>query len=238
MANLESLPSDLLYEILLKISSNSYADLCLAKVSSKTLNNISNEAGFLRNVDLINIILPWKWDVHGRVGAFFSRCLAAGNPSAQLRRGLSLIFFEHNLQAGCDFIQMASDNGFLMGKYCHTMLHLTMDGTSEVFNSVKALSREDAKKMRLTMEKIFMPAFNFQKPEELVEMVFQAYKKSLSTRICGCLKVPDMQWMGDEYLLETYGDQLCESCFWKLECANLWWVVPSFAMDWPRFLHQ
>ncbi|ESQ51087.1 hypothetical protein EUTSA_v10023077mg [Eutrema salsugineum] len=76
-------------DILLKITSRSYAALCKARVFSKHLNEISNEEGFLRAVDLITLTIPWLWDQHGRVNAFFRRCLECKNPTAQPTRPFS-----------------------------------------------------------------------------------------------------------------------------------------------------
>ncbi|XP_024006456.1 uncharacterized protein LOC112082968 [Eutrema salsugineum] len=151
--NITSFPSDLLNEILLKTASSSYADLCRARISSKTLNDISNEKGFNKFVDLISLKKPWVWDQHGRMTTFFGCCLESGNPTSLFLRGVYVFFYEENLQAGLAIIKDASHAECLMATYCHTMLCLTMDGSDEVFNSSIDLSRADAVEMRMAMNR-------------------------------------------------------------------------------------
>ncbi|ESQ50671.1 hypothetical protein EUTSA_v10023136mg [Eutrema salsugineum] len=231
--NFNSLPSDILCDILLKITSRSYGGLCRARVSSKHLNEISNEEGFLRAADLITLTIPWVWDQHGRVDAFFQRCLECRNPTAQYLRGVSLIFYEDSIQEGFDLIKVSSNGGCLMATYSVVMFSLTIDGSHDVFNHIRGILPAEATKMRKTMQHINRCPTTYKKPDAFHKPVFHVFAKAQS-RSCACMNLPNQHWMDDESLVDSYGDKLCSPCFWMLECAIFWKTIPGFANEWPR----
>ncbi|ESQ38571.1 hypothetical protein EUTSA_v10029364mg [Eutrema salsugineum] len=174
--------------------SHAIAAALAAWVSSKHLNEISNEEDFLRAVDLITLTIPWVWDQHGRVDAFFQRCLECRNPTAQYLRGVSLIFYEDSIQEGFDLIKMSSNGGCLMATYYMVMFSLIMDGSHDVFNHIRGILSAEATKMRKTMQHINRCPNTYKKPDAFHEPVFHVFAKAQS-RSCACMNLPNQHWM-------------------------------------------
>ncbi|XP_024016284.1 putative F-box protein At1g67623 [Eutrema salsugineum] len=144
MANsfdISSLPSDMLFQILMQTTNILFADLCRARVAMRQMNEISREVGFYKSVDLISLHVPFRIDENGTVASFYTRCLESGNPRAFYLRGISFFFHENNVHEGLRLIKDAADHDCLMAKYVYHMLRLTLDGRIEDFERVGDITR-------------------------------------------------------------------------------------------------
>ncbi|XP_024009458.1 uncharacterized protein LOC112084541 [Eutrema salsugineum] len=212
MANsfdISSLPSDMLFQILMQTTNISFADLCIARVAIRQMNEISREVGFYKSVDLISLHVPFRIDENGNVASFYTRCLESGNPTASYLRGILFFFHENNVHEGLWLIKDVVDHDCLMGKYVYRMLHLTLDGRVEEFERIQR------KKMREALEANQRRPWSIQIPEVFHRQRAWVLQES-DKRKCGCPSISENIWP----LTDDDIDHLCHSCFWKHETLH------------------
>uniref|UniRef100_M1DM83 F-box domain-containing protein n=1 Tax=Solanum tuberosum TaxID=4113 RepID=M1DM83_SOLTU len=86
---IESLPRELLIDIVERIASYSLKDLMRVKLSSKVLNEVANEPSVYQKVILLSIpVFIWPCSVVRRCTSFLEMCRASGNLEALYRKGV------------------------------------------------------------------------------------------------------------------------------------------------------
>ncbi|KAH0650240.1 hypothetical protein KY284_030152 [Solanum tuberosum] len=112
---IESLPRELLIDIVERITSYSLKDLMRVKLSSRVLNEVVNEPSVYQKVTLVSI--PYRrWSIVQEAISFLEMCRASGNLEALYRKGV-FDFFNRNDPTALGMINQAADGGHIGASY-------------------------------------------------------------------------------------------------------------------------
>ncbi|KAF9622703.1 hypothetical protein IFM89_032883 [Coptis chinensis] len=107
---LETIPRDLVLEILVPLASSSLSDICNTKRSCKTLNELGNNSYVLRYVSLEGVEVV-QWEPSPELLSFLPRCEESGNPEALYRRGMVEYFCNNKHEDALKFLERATNLG-------------------------------------------------------------------------------------------------------------------------------
>uniref|UniRef100_M1BNA6 OJ1485_B09.11 protein n=1 Tax=Solanum tuberosum TaxID=4113 RepID=M1BNA6_SOLTU len=123
---IESLPRELLIDIVERIASYSLKDLMRVKL--RVLNQVANEPSVYQKVTLVNF--PYRrWSIVQEDISFLEMCRASGNLEALYRKGV-FDFFNRNDPTALGMINQAADGGHIGASYVLTIISIFNGGES------------------------------------------------------------------------------------------------------------
>ncbi|KAH0679352.1 hypothetical protein KY284_020437 [Solanum tuberosum] len=127
---IESLPREILIDIVEGIASYSLKDLMRVKLSSRVLNQVANEPSVYQKVILLNIpVFIWPCSVVRRYTSFLEMCRASENLEALYRKGV-YDFFNHSDSNGLGMLSQAADGGHISASYVLAIISIFNGGES------------------------------------------------------------------------------------------------------------
>ncbi|KAG5619632.1 hypothetical protein H5410_004850 [Solanum commersonii] len=125
---IESLPRELLIDIIERIASYSLKDLMRVKLSSKVLNQVANEPSVYQKVTLVNF--PYcRWSIFQEAISFLEKSRASGNLEALYRKSV-FDFFNRNDPTTLGMINQAADGGHIGASYVLAIISIFNGGES------------------------------------------------------------------------------------------------------------
>ncbi|KAH0712433.1 hypothetical protein KY285_007984 [Solanum tuberosum] len=125
---IESLPRELLIDIIERIASYSLKDLMRVKLSSRVLNQVANEPSVYQKVTLVNF--PYRrWSIVQEAISFLEMCRASGNLEALYIKGM-FDFFNRNDPTALGMINQAADGGHIGASYVLAIISIFNGGES------------------------------------------------------------------------------------------------------------
>ncbi|KAL9163678.1 hypothetical protein ABFS82_06G056700 [Erythranthe guttata] len=127
----DSIPHELVSEVLSRVASSSIKDIFNAKLSCKMLNEIAEDMYVYQHVSLDEVpIIPWKPISQEQV-TFLNTCLQSENPESLYRQAVLDYFNKTNLESTCMHLQKAVKNGHTGALYV-TCIVLLFSGDEEL----------------------------------------------------------------------------------------------------------
>ncbi|WRX33624.1 hypothetical protein QQP08_026111 [Theobroma cacao] len=117
--NINSLPREMLAEILRHAASNSIVDFRNVKLSCKAFLEASNDNHIFENVSMENIsLVPW----YKKEKIFLKRCKDAKNAEALYRTGMLKFFNKKKLESGLRYLKKAIKKNHVEAKYVYGII--------------------------------------------------------------------------------------------------------------------
>ncbi|KAK4708703.1 hypothetical protein R3W88_029628 [Solanum pinnatisectum] len=117
---IQSLPTELLIDIVERISSYSLKDLVNVKLSSRVLNQVANEPSIYQKVTLVDF--PYRrWSVVKEAISFLEMCRASRNLKALYRKSV-FDFFNRNDPTALGMINQAVDGDHIGAFYVFAII--------------------------------------------------------------------------------------------------------------------
>ncbi|EYU26998.1 hypothetical protein MIMGU_mgv1a013775mg [Erythranthe guttata] len=127
----DSIPHELVSEVLSRVASSSIKDIFNAKLSCKMLNEIAKDMYVYQRVSLDEVpIIPWK-PISQEQETFLNTCLQSENPESLYRQAVLDYFNKTNLESTCMHLQKAVKNGHTGALYV-TCIVLLFSGNEEL----------------------------------------------------------------------------------------------------------
>ncbi|XP_023549573.1 F-box protein At2g35280-like [Cucurbita pepo subsp. pepo] len=215
---IESLPNDLLIEVLAKVAACSFTDLVHAKLATKKFLEASSHNYIFQHASLENFH-KLLWNNSKEFWSFMEKCNNNGNPETLYRKGM-LEFFTHCREAsGMAYLKLSAQKGYPDACYVYGII-------------LYATSMEDegVKFLKICEEKLeFKLAECRRRIKEFVcylwveSKIYVLENDSSDRRSCesvikNCCKknVRRIGWdRNDED--DYYGEHTCQACKWNGE---------------------
>ncbi|XP_010242755.1 PREDICTED: putative F-box protein At1g67623 [Nelumbo nucifera] len=212
---MESLPDDLVVEILGHVASSSLSDLFNAKLSCSSFKELAEEKLILRSVSLDT---KASWKNPKKYASYFSDCLMAENPHACYLQGLGDYFSENRIDSGLELLQKAVSLGHQEATYLLGLIWFSCEATE--LQGIQLLNRLDNAKFKDA---------NFEECQRRLKKNLREVflNKRLCRRVIPCTK-PNCRNNGTSGVLRrgewTWEDRrdnnnsfCCQSCKWVIE---------------------
>ncbi|XP_004508629.1 putative F-box protein At1g67623 [Cicer arietinum] len=124
LTSIESLPRDLLLEVVTNVASQSFIDLHNMKMCCKDFLEVTEDKHVLQNISLDNFPLI-QWFLNERALSFLKRCMECENIESLFREGLREYFrYPNGNIDGLENLKKASQKGHKEAKYVYGMILL------------------------------------------------------------------------------------------------------------------
>ncbi|XP_023549317.1 putative F-box protein At1g67623 [Cucurbita pepo subsp. pepo] len=156
-STIESLPNDLLIEILAKVAAYSIKDLVHAKLATKEFLKASNHDYIFQHASTGNF-RTLRWKIDPEFWSFMGKCVNNGNPEALYRSGMLEFFSQCREANGMKYLKLSAQKDYLEACYVYGIILYT-----------KNLEDEGVKFLKICEEKLgFKMAHCRHKVEEFV----------------------------------------------------------------------
>lgn len=217
---LESIPGELLMEIVGRVASDSCQDLLNTKLSCKTLNEIGDDESIFRRVSLdkFPVITPPK-----SMASFLHRCYKAGNSEAIYRLGIKHYFENKDME----FLWRAANLGNSEAKYMIGIILILLHGGEAkqkgmkiIFDLKKSkISRHGIREIRKKFQSILKSYFRWSNKKSMVEHI-----RPICCTMHEHVKLMIDTWDGYEDV-----DSECQACRCDQELIHLWEPGATYA---------
>ncbi|KAE9454210.1 hypothetical protein C3L33_13896, partial [Rhododendron williamsianum] len=136
---INSLPSDLLVDVLSRVASSSFTDLFNSKLCCRDFRGAAEEECVLEQVSMVGFPVIHQWLKSEKVSWFLNQCVQIGNPEALYRQGMvtkslfpNLILAYLTLNARLEKLRRASEKGHAEASYVYGIILVCMGGQSSV----------------------------------------------------------------------------------------------------------
>ncbi len=212
---INSLPKELLIDVLGRVASVSFTDVFNAKLSCKDFLEVAEEDYIFQHVSLEKFpIIPCR--ITKEASYFLNRCEQFGNPESLFRQGVIDYFSLMRMESGLEFLKRASEKGHLEATYVYGIALLCSQSKQEGLKILSFLKRtqsrglkECRKRIRIAIRCMWIRNFIIVKQQALCscEKPCQVLKK-----IRG--------WESNNNELDEDDDSLCEVC--SCNCEVTW----------------
>ncbi|KAL7197037.1 hypothetical protein ACSBR1_036950 [Camellia fascicularis] len=127
---IESLPVELLVEVLALVASSSFTDLFNSKLCCREFLGVAEEKYILQHVSIEKFPVIHQWLKREEVSLFLNRCIQSGNPEALYRQGMVEYFSHMRMESGLEHLKRASEKGHVEASYVYGMILLSRGGQS------------------------------------------------------------------------------------------------------------
>ncbi|XP_023549459.1 putative F-box protein At1g67623 [Cucurbita pepo subsp. pepo] len=218
---IESLPNDLLIEVLAKVAAFSFTDLVQAKLATKEFLKASSHGYIFQHASLRNF-QKLIWNNNPEFWSFMEKCNNNGNPETLYQKGM-LEFFTHCREAsGLAYLKLSAQKGYPETCYVYGIILYAA-----------SLEDEGVKFLKICEAKLgFKLAECRRRVKEFVRYLWVKNKISLPEKdssdqrgcesvVKNCCKknVRRIGWDGndeDDY----YREHTCEACKWNEEVSR------------------
>ncbi|GMP69915.1 hypothetical protein CsSME_00028994 [Camellia sinensis var. sinensis] len=139
VASFESLPSEVVVEVLGRIASSSFTDFFNAKLSSKILNEAADDNYIYQQMSLEKFpVVPWR--VTTEASCFLNKCKESGNPEALYRQGVVDYFSLMRIESGLESLNRAASSGHGGALYVLSIIFLFSEDDEFKKQGIRILS--------------------------------------------------------------------------------------------------
>ncbi|XP_074375511.1 putative F-box protein At1g67623 [Apium graveolens] len=222
---LDSIPAELVIDIVARAATCSSKDLFNTRLSCKTLNKLGDDKFIIQHVSLDKFpVIPWK--ISDQQAIFWDRCINSGNSEAIYRRGIVHYFgrFGKGDRESCmECLQKAANLGHLEATYVTGMLGILLGGEikqrgMKIISDMKKSkmskhrTREAREKLLRTLQSNF-----WSSPESVVKQRWPT---------C-CTRHPHAKLVVQGW--ETHDVDLeCEACLCDQEILHVGSIIPDY----------
>ncbi|KAK6145460.1 hypothetical protein DH2020_022280 [Rehmannia glutinosa] len=133
-SSFESIPNELISEVLSRVAASSLTDMFNAKLSCKILNEIAEEKQVYQRVSLDKFpIVPWK-PLNEKQQVFLNKCQQSENPDFMYRQAVLDYFNKTDLRSACQHLEKAVKLGHIGSQYL-TCIILILCGDDELIKA-------------------------------------------------------------------------------------------------------
>ncbi|XP_074361617.1 putative F-box protein At1g67623 [Apium graveolens] len=219
---LDSVPKELLVEIVARVAASSFDDLFNIKFSCRTLNNSVDvdDKYITRHVSLEKFhVIPWTSNKQAEQAIFLDRCISSGNPEALYRHGIVQYFEKTEINSGIECLRRAANLGHLEAMYVLGII-LILHGGEDKEKGMKIIT--DMKKSQ-TRNKVKEIREKFSRTLKLMWVNNTMVVGQRRPRCCTVHRDAKSKF----HLWNKFADLDCEACCCDQEIINLWEIVPG-----------
>ncbi|KAK1358350.1 F-box domain-containing protein [Heracleum sosnowskyi] len=219
---LDSVPTELLVEIVARVAASSFDDLCNAKFSCKTLHDFDDvdDKYIIRRVSLDKFhIIPWTSNKQAKEAMFLDRCLDSGNPEALYRHGIIQYFGKTEINSGIECLRRAANSGHLVAMYVFGII-LILHGGEDKEIGMKIITDMKRSQTRNKIEEI---RESFSRTLQLMWVQNTMVVGKARPICCRTHRAANSTF----HLWKKFADLECEACCCDQEIINLWEIVPG-----------
>ncbi|KAG5521912.1 hypothetical protein RHGRI_034212 [Rhododendron griersonianum] len=216
-AMINSLPSDLLVDVLARVASSSFTDLFNSKLCCRDFRGAAEEECVLEQVSMVGFPVIHQWLKSEKVSWFLNQCVQIGNPEALYRQGMVEYFSSMRMESGLEKLRRASEKGHAEASYVYGIILVCMGGQS----SVEGLKLLNAMKGSTTSQSTRFAIF--QDCRKRIEAVIRTmwinnHLAGRQRRSCCHENTSRLKqtWEGRS---QVEDDASCESCKWDREVS-------------------
>ncbi|KAK4718376.1 hypothetical protein R3W88_016714 [Solanum pinnatisectum] len=130
---IESLPNELLTEIVARLASTSFKNYINAKLSCKVFHEVANERYVYQNATLAEFSIEPSWEKENqekinKVASFLELCRECGNTEALYRKGVMDFFKDDMPELASEFLKRAAKGGHIGAFYVIGIIMVFMGG--------------------------------------------------------------------------------------------------------------
>ncbi|KAK6236856.1 hypothetical protein SCA6_012193 [Theobroma cacao] len=219
--NINSLPREMLAEILRHAASNSIVDFRNVKLSCKAFLEASNDNHIFENVSMENIsLVPW----YKKEKIFLKRCKDAKNAEALYRTGMLKFFNKKKLESGLRYLKKAIKKNHVEAKYVYGIILICLGGELkqkglQIVSSLDRTSSSTRSKTK-TMLRMMWVRVSLERPKE-----------SFHNAKFGCNSDDNLSsdqgqaWEAKDNPFDNLS--CCNSCFWDSEAILFSDMIPA-----------
>ncbi|XP_050130276.1 putative F-box protein At1g67623 [Malus sylvestris] len=128
--SIQSLPNEVLVQVLARVASRSFDDLYSAKLSCKNFNESAQDDHIFEHVDISKFPLV-SWRASEKRTRFLKRCRDLGNAEALYRQGMCDLFTSKRIEpAGIESLKRAASKGHVEATYVYGAILVCCGGDS------------------------------------------------------------------------------------------------------------
>ncbi|XP_059302406.1 putative F-box protein At1g67623 [Lycium ferocissimum] len=132
-SSIESLPNELLTEIVARVASFSFKSYINAKLSCKVFHEVANERYVYQNATLVdfpllNLWLKPKQEKINKITSFLELCRECGNTEALYRKGVMDLFRNDRPELALELVKRAAKGGHIGAFYVIGIIMVFMGG--------------------------------------------------------------------------------------------------------------
>ncbi|XP_058086384.1 F-box protein At2g35280-like [Magnolia sinica] len=113
---INSLPQELVVDIIASVAASSLSDLCNVKLTCKEFHEAARDDYVFQRAS-IEALPTIEWRTSSQASLFLKQCEASGNPDAVYKRGMIEYFSRAHIQLGINFLKRAANSGHLESTY-------------------------------------------------------------------------------------------------------------------------
>ncbi|KAJ7979073.1 F-box protein [Quillaja saponaria] len=118
IAPINSLPNELLQQVLARVAATSFSDIYNAKLSCKAFLGAAEDDFIFEHISMDKFPRN-SWDPSNKVFSFLKRCLQSGNAEALYRKGMMDYFSDLQIESGRECLKRAAQKGHMEAKYVY-----------------------------------------------------------------------------------------------------------------------
>ncbi|GAB4829321.1 hypothetical protein Ancab_018991 [Ancistrocladus abbreviatus] len=159
-SSINSLPTDVIVEVLARVASSSLTDLFNARLCCKEFLEATEEDYIYENVLISRERFPViPWHVDEKEISFLRHCMESGNPEALYRQGMVDYFSSMKAETGLQLLKRAAQKGHAEASYVCGIILLCTEGKSSReglnhLNFIKRASKSKMLKIQVLREKV------------------------------------------------------------------------------------
>ncbi|KAL8148153.1 putative F-box protein At1g67623 [Apium graveolens] len=214
----DSIPAELIIDIVARVAASSSRDLFKAKLSCETLHKFADDKYIIQRASLDKFpVVPWTLNDH-KQAIFSDRCADSENPEALCRRGIVRYFEKMEMNSGIECLLKAAKSGHLEAMY--------------VLGLIMILHGEETKEQGM---KIIIDMKNLQTKRKNIQKIRESFSTTLgsiwvkNTMVVGqamptcCTRQDHAKSIG----LNKLADLECAACSCDQEIVHLWEILPK-----------
>lgn len=128
VSTIETIPIELVGDIMARVAANSLTDIANVKLSCKVLNEIAEDPYVYQNASLKKFPVGHWWPPSKEEISFLNKCWEYGNPELLYRRGVFGYFSRNQLDSAPEYLKKAAKLGHIGAIYVIGIILLFSDG--------------------------------------------------------------------------------------------------------------
>ncbi|KAK9933767.1 hypothetical protein M0R45_020943 [Rubus argutus] len=207
-----SLPDDLLLEVIAKVASNSFDDLCRIRQSCKEFNKAGQDDYVFQYVSMDKFpLIPFR--KRKQLSDFLRRCQKCGNAEALYRQGvLDLFSLSKQFESGFECLKKAASKGHIEAKYTYGVFLACVGGEAKQ-QGLQSLSTLNGRDLSESRERTMTCIRSMWVNNVIVQTMLAYNARAKRCSQCGNLQDNFVVKRGWDNLYEE-GDDFngCDSC--------------------------
>ncbi|XP_022139208.1 putative F-box protein At1g67623 [Momordica charantia] len=220
-AAINSLPRDILVEILAKVAASSFSDLYNAKLANKDFLGAAMDGHVLHHV-LLRDLPVFSWWHGPKFSSFIENCVKAGNPEALFRMGMIQFFCRNEEASGLANLKASGEKGHVEAAYVYgVILYRQSKGEAGAEFLRRCESRggermtECRRRIKWFVWGMWVKNKSFLREDK--EYLDRRRQSCCFEKECHMIKMMGWDWTDEA---NCYGDDTCERCKWNGEVSR------------------